>query len=46
MLLANDARGYVVLHQDVAEALHLVMRVKVMDIMVQSVHSILVGWKP
>ena len=46
MLLANDTSGYVVLHQDVAQALHLVVGVKVMHIMVQSIHPILVDGKP
>ena len=42
MLLPNDASSDVVLHQDVTQALHLVMGVKVVHIMVQAVHPILV----
>ena len=42
MLLANDAGCYVLLHQDVAEAMHLVMGVEVVHVMVQTVHPILI----
>ena len=45
MLLTNNTSCYVVLHQDLAQALHLVMGVEMVHIMVQTIHSILVHRK-